>query len=384
MLDYNSEKEKYVGNPFNCKFINVSIKEYLSTLKDEFSLSRLTFYFLRNNRHLIAIQFLFQKKENFGSKDPSSFISFTEKDNNKYIGALKNYDPLNKNSIENIEEFTLQLSLGEEICFFSGNFQKDSFQKLNIKTNYGKFFIIGNKKLENTFNFKYFYNGLFFDGLIIGSDNEKITYLKPIIYEDKIKFKQSKINHENKHKKELIDISEDLSMSTKYSPIYKTNIFGTNSNKTIIIDDMERSGLIMDIKEGRAALKEIRIFSNGKKITRIDNQYICYNNKEKDIIISHQSNSYDDTNKNYTIIISKDDYIKDAIIFLSSRKKNVKDVEFTTSKGMKLKISNHKSSNYKELKETKGKKLRILGMCIGSEKYIQFIQFYYEMTSLEI
>ena len=173
-------------------------------------------------------------------------------------------------------------------------------------------------------------------------------------------------------------------MSTKYSPIYKTNIFGTNNNKTIIIDDMERSGLIMDIKEGRAALKEIRIFSNGKKITRIDNQYICYNNKEKDIIISHQSNSYDNTNKNYTIIISKDDYIKDAIIFLSSRKKNVKDVEFTTSKGMKLKISNHKSNNYKELKETKGKKLRILGMCVGSEKYIQFIQFYYEMTNLEI
>ena len=182
----------------------------------------------------------------------------------------------------------------------------------------------------------------------------------------------------------LVDITEDLSMSTKYSPIYKTNIFGTNSNKTIIIDDMERSGLIMDIKEGRAALKEIRIFSNGKKITRIDNQYICYNNKEKDIIISHQSNSYDETNKNYTIIISKDDYIKNAIIFLSSRKNNVKDVEFTTSKGMKLKISNHKSSNYKELKETKGKKLRILGMCVGSEKYIQFIQFYYELINLEI
>ena len=110
--------------------------------------------------------------------------------------------------------------------------------------------------------------------LFNGSDNEKITYLKTIIYEYKVKFKQLKINNENKHKKELTDISEDLSISTKYSPIHKTNIFGRNTNKIIIIDDMERSGLITDIKGGREALKEIRIFSNGKKITRVDNQYI--------------------------------------------------------------------------------------------------------------
>ena len=146
---------------------------------------------------------------------------------------------------------------------------------------------------------------------------------------------------------------------------------------------MEKSGLIMDIKEGRAALKEIRIFSNGKKITRIDNQYICYSDRNKDILISHQSKSYKDSNKNYTIIISKDDYITNAVVYLSSSKKIVKDIKLTTSKGMKLKITDHKSSNYKELKETKDKKLRILGMCIGSEKYIQFIQFYYELTDLE-
>lgn len=381
MLDFNEEKERYIGNPFNCKFIRVSIKEYLSTLKGEYYLSQLKFYFIRNNQHLLSIQFLFQKKEDFGNKDPSSFISFTEiNKNNKYIGAF-NFSPLNLTFKDNFEEFTLPLYLGEEICFLSGNFKKDFFHKINIKTNYGKFFTIGNKKTENNFSFKYFYNGIFFDGFIIGADSEKIMYLKPIIYEDKQKFEESKINQENKHKNELIDISEDLSLTTKISPIYKTNIFGTNNSKTIIIDDMEKSGLIMDIKEGRAALKEIRIFSNGKKITRIDNQYVCYNNKDKDILITHQSNSYTNTDKNYTMIISKDDYIKDAIIYFSS-KKNVEDVEFTTSKGMKIKTSNNKEDNYKELKETKGKKLRILGMCIGSEKYIQFIQFYYELTSV--
>ena len=381
MLEFKEEKGQYIGNPFSCKFIRVSLKEYLSTLKGEYNLSQLKFYFVRNNQHLLALQFLFQKKEDFGSKDPSSFISFID-DNTKYIGALPNYDPLDKNTIENIEEYTLQLSLGEEICLFSGNYKKDLFHSINIKTNFGKFLEIGNKKLQNNFTFKYFYNGIYFDGLIIGKDLEKIKYLKQIIYEDPKKFQESKKNQENE--KELIDVSEDLKISTKNAPIYKTNIFGTNNSKTIIIDDMEKSGLIMDIKEGRAALKEIRIFSNGKKVTRIDNQYVCYGNKNKDILISHQSNSYNETNKNYTIIISKDDYLKDAIIYLSSRKNNVKDVELTTSKGMKLKISNLKSNNYKELKETKGKKLRILGMCIGSEKYIQFIQFYYELTDLEI
>ena len=62
----------------------------------------------------------------------------------------------------------------------------------------------------------------------------------------------------------------------------------------------------------------------------------------------------------------------------------MKDIELTTSKNIKLKTSNHKAHNYKELKQTKGKKLRILGMCIGREKYIKFVQFYYESTNLEL
>ena len=377
--EYNEEKEKYIGNPFNCKFVRVSIKEYLSSSNGEYNLSQIKFFFLRKDPYLIAIQFLFQKKEEFGSKDPSSFISFKEKNNNKYIGGI-----YNKYELENIEEYTLQLSLGEEICIFSGNYKNDLFHKINIKTNFGKFFLIGNKKVENNFSFKYFYNGIFFDGLVIGADTEKIMYLKPIIYEDKLKFDQAKINHENKHKKELIDVSEDLTILTKYSPIYKTNIFGTNNSKTIIIDDMEKSGLIMEIKEGRAALNKITVWSNGKRITKINNEYTHFINKEKNISISHESNSYDIRDSNYIIVISKEDHIKDAIVYLSSRKKNVKNIEITTSKGMKLKTSNHKGHNYKELTETTGKKLRILGMCVGREKYIQFIQFYYDLTNSEI
>ena len=71
----------------------------------------------------------------------------------------------------------------------------------------------------------------------------------------KKKFEQSKLNQENK--KELKDVSEDLKIATKNLPIYKTNVFGINNNKTIIIDDMEKSGLIMDIKEGRAGRSSI-------------------------------------------------------------------------------------------------------------------------------
>lgn len=386
MIDFskNSEKEKYVGNPFNCKFIKVSISEYLSTLDGEYHFSQLKFFFCRNNQYLKAIQFLFQKTENFGSKDPSSFISFTEKNMNKYIGAVYEHNPLDKDNIINFEEFTLQLSLGEEIILLRGCFKDDHFHRIDIKTNFGKFFNIGKKKAEITFELKFFNKGVFFDGLVIGADNNKIMYLKTVTYEDKAKFEQMKKNQENKHKKELIDISEDLSLSTKISPIYKTNIFGAINNTTIIIDDMEKSGLIMDIKENRAMLSEIRVFSNGKRITRIDNQYIFYDNNNKNFLISHQSNLYDKTNNNYIIRINKGDYINDAIIYLSANKKYVKDIELTTSKNIKLKTSNHKAHNYKELKQTKGKKLRILGMCIGREKYIKFVQFYYESTNLEL
>ena len=85
MIDFNEEKEKHIGNPFNCKFVRVSLKEYISTLNEEYNLSQIKFFFTRNDLHLIAIQFLFQKKEDFGSKDPSSFISYVEKNNNRYI-----------------------------------------------------------------------------------------------------------------------------------------------------------------------------------------------------------------------------------------------------------------------------------------------------------
>ena len=207
--------------------------------------------------------------------------------------------------------------------------------------------------------------------------------MKEIIYEDKKKYEKYKEERENKHKKELLDISEDFIVSTKAEPIYKTNIFGTINTKTIIIDDMEKSGLIIDIKEGRAALTEMRIFSNGKKITRIDNQYTYYNNNEKNILISHQAYSYANTDSNYCFLLTKDDYIKDAIIYLSIRKKHVKGMELTTSKGVKFKTNNAKSRYSKELRETKGKKMRILGMCIGSEKYIQFVQFYYESKNID-
>ena len=378
-----TKEEKYIGNPFNCKFVSVSIKEYLSTLSGEYNLSQIKFFFNRNNPYLKAIQFLFQKKEDFGSKDPSSFISFMEKNKNKYIGGLSNYNPLDKKTIENIEEYTLQLSLGEEICVFSGVYKNNFFHKINIKTNFGKFFVIGNKKPDNNFIFKYLYNGIFFDGLIIGGDTEKIMYLKPIIYEDKLKFEQAKINHENKHKKKLIDVSEDFIISTQYSPIYKTNVLGTINNKTIIIDDMEKSGLIIEIKEGRASLSKVTVWTNGRKITKINNEYTHYNDKDKCFIISHQSNSYDVADPFYILAISQDDYINDAVIYLSSRKKNIQEIELTTSKGNKLRTPNQRSNNCKELKEAKGKKLRILGMCIGSEKYIQFIQFYYELTNSE-
>jgi hypothetical protein len=376
------DKENYIGNPFNCRFVKVSFKEFISLKGEELFLSQLKFFFNRKEKYLLAIQFIFQNKENFGSKELSTFISFEEKDTNKYIGALTNYAPLSKDFIDNIEEYQFHFSLGEEICFFAGEYKDNSFHKINIKTNFGKFFIIGNQKLSDNFNFKFLYNGIFFGGLMIGILDNKITYLKPLIYEDKAKFEQVKNTQETKHKKELIDISEDLTFLKKVEPIYKTNINGVSNQKTIIVDDMEKTGIITEIKAKKAALSEIKIFSNGKRITRIDNQYTYLENKEKNIVISHVSQEYNDTNKNFILKLDDDDYLSKAVIFISKSKKILKDIEFITKNGHILRTFKDRPKYFRELKETSGKKLRILGMCIGREKYIQFIQFYYELINI--
>ena len=341
------------------------------------------FFFNRKNNYLIAIQFIFQKKENFGKNDPSSFICFEEKDTNKYIGVLARYSPLSKDFIDNVEEYNLKFSLGEEINFFGGEYKNDSFTKINIKTNFGKFFIIGDRKLNDNFNFKFLYNKLFFDGLVIGILEDKITYLKPIVYEDWKKFQQANLSRENKHKKELLDISEDLIFPKKVEPIYKTNVNGIYNLKTIIIDDMEKTGLLSEIKDKKAALTEIKIFSNGKRITRIDNQYIHYENENRTYLIQHISQEYNTTNMNYIIKIDKDDYINKVVMFISKSKKLIKDVEIITKKGISLRTFKSRPKYFRELKGSFGKELRILGMCVGAEKYIQFLQLYYELKNME-
>jgi hypothetical protein len=375
-------KEKYVGNPFNCRFVTVEFKEFIALKGEELFLSRLKFFFNRKEKHLLAIQFIFQTKENFGNNDPSTFVSFEEKDTNKFIGALTNYAPLNKDFIDNVEEYNLYFSFGEEICSLAGEYKDNSFHKINIRTNFGKFFIIGDQKLDDNFHFKFLYNGAFFGGLIIGVLDNKIVYLKPLHYEDKDKFEQVKNTQETKHKKELIDISEDLTFLKKVEPIYKTNINGISNQKTIIVDDMEKTGLITEIKAKIAALSEIKIFSNGKRITRIDNQYTFLENKQKNIVVSHISQEYNDTNKNFILKLDEDDYLSKAVIFISKSKKILKDIEFITKNGHILRTFKDRPKYFRELKETSGKKLRILGMCIGREKYIQFIQFYYELMNI--
>ena len=381
--DEDLDQESYVGNPFNCKFVRVSFKDFFSLKGEDLSLSQLKFFFNRKDNYLQAIQFIFQTKEDFGSKDPSTFISFEEKDTNKFIGALKNYAPLSKDFIDNVEEYNLNFSLGEEICFFGGEYKNDSFHKINIKTNFGKFFIIGNQRLNDNFSFKFLYDGIFFGGLVIGATENKICYLKLLVNIDKVKFEQINTTQEAKHKKELIDISEDLSFLQKVQPIYKTNINGISNKNTIVVDDMEKTGLIKDIKNNIASLNEVKIFSNGKRITRIDNQYSYLENKAKNFVIQHVSQEYNSSNKIHVLKIENDDYLNKAVIFISKSKKIIKDIEFKTKKGLTLKTFKDRPKYYRELKETIGKQLRILGMCIGREKYIQFVQFYYEVKNVE-
>ena len=377
------DPEKYIGSPFNCRFVRVSFKEFISLKEKELYLSQLKFFFNRKDKYLLAIQFIFQTKENFGNKDPKTFINFEENDTNIFIGALKNYAPLSKDFIDDVEEYNLNFDLGEEINLFAGEYKNDAFHKINIKTNFGKFFIIGNQNISDNFNFKFFYDGIFFGGLLIGVLENKITYLKPLIYRDKPKYEQAKKNQETKDKKELIDISEDLTFLNKVEPVYKSSIHGMSNQKTIIVDDMEKTGLITEIKAKKAALTEIKIFANEKRITRIDNQYSFLDNKEKNIVISHVSQEYNDSNKNFILKLEDDDYLNKAVISISKNKKYIKDIEFITKKGHSLRTFIDRPKYFRELKESSGKNLRILGMCVGREKYIQFIQFYYELTNIK-
>ena len=381
--DGDDDPENYVGNPSNCKLIKVKIKEFISSKGQDLYLSQIKFFFNRREIHLIAIQFIFQTKENFGKKDPSSFVSFEEEDTNKYLGVLANYSPLSKDFIDNVLEYNLTFSLGEEICFFGGEYTNESFHKIIIKTNLGKYFIIGNQKLSDNFSFKFVFNKQFFDGLMIGVSKNKITCLKPLFYEDKAKYEKEKLNQENMRKKVLVDISKDITFLKKVHPIYKTNVNGLCESSTIIVDDMEKSGILKDIKNNKAGLSEIKIFSNDKRITRIDTLYSIYDNKEKNILIQHISQEYNDGNKNYVLKIDDDDYLNKAVMFLSKSKKFLRDIELITKKGNQIRTFKDRPKYFRELKASNGKELRILGMIIGYEKYIQFVQFYYELKNLE-
>ena len=60
--------------------------------------------------------------------------------------------------------------------------------------------------------------------------------------------------------------------SIDLSSFNTTNVNGIYNLKTIIIDDMEKTGLLSEIKDKKAALTEIKIFSNGKRI-KFDYKY---------------------------------------------------------------------------------------------------------------
>ena len=382
-MEDDEDPQNYIGNPTNCKIIKVKIKDFILSKGEDLHLSQIKFFFNRNQIYLIAIQFIFQTKEIFGNKDPSTFVSFEEKDTNKYLGVLANYSPLSKNFINNVEEYNLYFAFGEEIFSFSGEYTNESFHKINIKTNFGKFFIIGNQKIADNFNFKFLNNKIFFGGLIIGVSKNKISCLKPIFYEDKEKFEQEKLAKGNEGKKELIDISEDMTFLKKVQPIYKTNVNGVCESSTTVIDDMEKSGLIKEIKNKKAALSEIKIFSNDKRITRIDTLYTVFEDKSKNVLIQHESQEYKESNKYYVLKIDDDDYINKAVMFISKSKKFLRDIELITKKGKKIRTFKDRPKYFRELKATSDKELRILGMVIGYEKYVQFVQFYYQLKNFE-
>ena len=116
---------------------------------------------------------------------------------------IKDQLPDNLNTINEIEEYTLNLSLNEEINSFSGCFINNSFVRINIKTIFGKFFFIGDKTMKCNFHFNYYSNKSFFDGFVVGFDQNKIMYLIFLSDNDKQKEENLLKLQENKCKVEL-------------------------------------------------------------------------------------------------------------------------------------------------------------------------------------
>ena len=338
------------------------IDEFEKQFDYEICLSQIRFYNLKKGDFL-AITLIFQKKENFQSNDPSTFI-FT---NPKRLG-IENYEDLD------VKETKLYFERDDEVINeFVSIYNNNILKGLIINTSYGKFLEIGKKEQNDILETINFHYPNFFNELNIEYNNKTITYLsaKSII---------KNIRKEEDKKIELTDISEDYQFPEFVFPIIKSDIIGKFNGDTEFIDDIQKFSLVQDMKDNRVNITEISIWSNGNKITRFDTKY--FNSITGKINNSlHISEQFNTNNKHVFLELDDNDFISEIIVGLNNIE--LKNLCFKTLKGKKLEVNNGECKTYIKFEEHKGGKLlRLLGIIIGKGLTIDTIQFYYEIIKL--
>ena len=348
----------------NTKKTIFKIDEFEKQFDYEICLSQIRFYNLKKGDFL-AITLIFQKKENFQSNDPSTFI-FT---NPKRFG-IENYEDL-----DDVKETKLYFERNDEVINeFVSIYNNNILKGLIINTSYGKFLEIGKKEQNDKLETIYFHSPNFFNELNIEYNNKKITYITA-------KSIKKNIGKEEDKKIELNDISEDYQFPEFVFPIIKSDIIGKFNDNTEFIDDIQKFSLVQDMKDNRVNVTEISIWSNGNKITRFDTKY--FNSITGKLNNSlHISEQFNPNNKHDILELDNNDFICEIIVGLNNTE--LKNLCFITLKGKKLEVNNGECKTYIKFKEDKGGKLlRLLGIIIGKGLTIDTIQFYYEIIKLK-
>lgn len=339
------------------------IDEFEKQFNDEICLSQIRFYNLKKGDFL-SITLIFQKKENFQSTDPSTFI-FT---NPKRLG-VENYEDLE------VKETILYFERKDEVINeFISIYSKNILKGLIINTSYGKFLEIGKKEPNDILETVNFHSPNYFNELNIEYNNKKIIYIsaKSII---------KNIRKEEDKKIELIDISEDSQFPEFVFPIIKSDIIGKYNDNIEFVDDIQKFSLVQDMKDNRILISEISIWTNGNYITRFDTKY--FNSSTGKVNNSlHISEQFNPNNKHEVLELDNNDFICEIIVGLNN--KELKNLLFKTLKGKKIEVNNGECKTFIKFEENKkGKLLRLLGIIIGKGLTIESIQFYYETIKLK-
>ena len=90
---------------------------------------------------------------------------------------------------------------------------------------------------------------------------------------------------------------------------------------------------------------------------------------------------YDSDNQRFVLYLETNDYINEALVFCGNDKV-VTNLSLKTRSGKELVANDKRTDEFNVLKCNRNKRegidYKVVGLCVGVEKYVSFVQFYYE------